>query len=57
MEKKDRAVKDKRYEDKHKEERKAKCMGNERTERESRENKRVFEKIRLHEGTTNRSGI
>ena len=26
MEKKDRAVKDKRYEDKHKEERKAKCM-------------------------------
>ncbi len=26
MEKKDRAIKDKRYEDRHKEERKAKCM-------------------------------
>ena len=59
MEKVDRSIKDKRYEEKHKAERKAKCMvlGNERAAGESRANKRVFEKIRLYKGATDRSGI
>lgn len=59
MEKKGRAIKDKRYEDKQQGRKKSQMygLGNEHTERESRENKRIFEKIRLYKGRANTSGI